>query len=70
MSKVEVCDLCDKPIMQGFLDIAYKVKVKRMRPYYDAACGIPGMDKVKLDICPVCMKKIIKGVNHAKSTRA
>lgn len=60
MSNVELCDLCNKPIMKSFTDVAYKVKVKLMRHYYDGAMGEPSRDKIKLDICPVCMDKIVK----------
>lgn len=58
MSKLEVCDLCNKEIMRRFKDNAYRITVKRLVHFYDGFQ--PWRGKQSQDICESCMKKIIK----------
>lgn len=57
MSKVEICDLCEKEIMVRYEDRAYKFTIKKRWYTYDGFT--PYREKTNIDICFSCMRKII-----------
>lgn len=55
MAKVEVCDLCDRKILEYFSDVSYRIT--KNGHGYDGY--MPFRTKWKVDVCPDCLRRII-----------